>query len=118
MNILLTTLFLLAEEAPAKDAPAVSPIIQFLPMIAIVFFFYLIMIRPQQKQRAKRDKALSELKKNDRIVTIGGIIGTIASISEKEQEITIKIDDNSRLKVRRSAIQGIYEEEIKEESTK
>ncbi|QDT97886.1 preprotein translocase subunit YajC [Gimesia aquarii] len=114
MNLLLTTLYLLAEEAPAKDAPAPPQIIQFLPIIAIVIFFYLIMFRPQQKERARREKALGELKKNDRVVTIGGIIGTIASISDNEQEVVIKIDDNSRLKVRRSAIQGLYEEDKKD----
>lgn len=114
MNFLLTTLYLFAEEAPAKDAPGPSQILQFLPIIAIVIFFYLIMFRPQQKERARREKALNVLKKNDRVVTIGGIIGTIASIADKEQEVVLKIDDNSRLKVRRSAIQGLYEEETKD----
>ncbi|QDT42477.1 preprotein translocase subunit YajC [Gimesia alba] len=117
MNILLTTLYFLADEAPVKEGPAPSPIFQFLPIIAIVIFFYFIMFRPQQKERARREKALGELKKNDRVVTIGGIIGTIANISEKEQEVTLKIDDNSRIKMRRSAIQGLYQEENKESTS-
>ena len=80
----------------------------------IVIFFYFIMFRPQQKERARREQALKELKKNDRVVTIGGIIGTIANISESDQEVTLKIDDNSKMKVRRSAIQGLYQVETKE----
>ena len=114
MNILLTTLLIFADEAPVAEGPAPSPLFQFLPLIAIVIFFYFIMFRPQQKERARREKALGELKKNDRVVSIGGIIGTIASISEKEQEVTLKIDENTRIKFRRSAIQGLYQEDSKE----
>tara|TARA_R110002111_G_scaffold262289_1_gene337794 strand:+ start:74023 stop:74376 length:354 start_codon:yes stop_codon:yes gene_type:complete len=117
MNILFTTLYFFAEEAVGNEGPAPSPILQFLPLIAIVIFFYFIMFRPQQKERARREKTLGELKKNDRVVTIGGIIGTIASISEKEQEVTLKIDENIRIKFRRSAIQGLYQEELKETAT-
>ncbi|QDT27046.1 preprotein translocase subunit YajC [Gimesia panareensis] len=114
MHTLLATLFLLAEEAPAKQPSAPSFIVQSLPFIVIVVFFYFIMFRPQQKERARRELALKELKKNDRVVTIGGIIGTIANISESDQEVTLKIDDNSKMKVRRSAIQGLYQVETKE----
>jgi len=114
MNILLTTLFIFAEEPTVKEGPAASPIFQFLPLIAIVVFFYFIMFRPQQKERKRREKALGELKKNDRVVSIGVIIGTIASISDKEQEVTLKIDENTRMKFRRSAIQGLYQEDTKE----
>lgn len=117
MNILLATLYLFAEDAPVKEGSAPSPIFQFLPIIAIVIFFYFIMFRPQQKERARREKSLGELKKNDRVVTIGGIIGTIANISEKEQEVTLKIDDNTKLRVRRTAIQGLYQEDSKESTS-
>ncbi|MFQ5734847.1 MAG: preprotein translocase subunit YajC [Planctomycetaceae bacterium] len=46
------------------------------------------------------------LKKHDRVVTIGGIIGTVASTSQDGREVTLKIDDNARMKVLRTAIQG------------
>lgn len=114
MNTILTSLILLAEEAPVQEGPAPNPFFQFLPLIAIVIFFYFIMFRPQQKERARREKVLNELKKNDRVVTIGGIIGTISNISEADQEVTLKIDDNSKMKVRRSAVQGLYQVETKE----
>ncbi|HAH47266.1 preprotein translocase subunit YajC [Gimesia sp.] len=114
MNNLLETLYLFAQDAPVKEGPAASPFLQFLPLIAIVIFFYFIMFRPQQKERAKREAALGQLKKNDRVVTIGGIIGTIANIAEQEQEVTLKVDDNLKIKVRRSAIQGLYQVETKE----
>ena len=118
MNTLFSTLYLFAEEAaPVKEGAAPPQILQFLPIIAIVIFFYFIMFRPQQKERARREKALSELKKNDRVITIGGIIGTIANISESDQEVTLKVDDNSRIKMRRNAIQGLYQVETKEQSS-
>jgi preprotein translocase subunit YajC len=54
---------------------------------------------------------LGSLKKNDRVVTIGGIIGTVASTSQDGREVTLKIDDNARLRVLRSAIQGPLREQ-------
>jgi preprotein translocase subunit YajC len=114
MHTLIATLLLLAEETPAKQGPAPNFLVQSLPLIVIVVFFYFIMFRPQQKERSRRELVLKELKKNDRVVTIGGIIGTIANISESDQEVTLKIDDNSKMKVRRSAIQGLYQVETKE----
>ena len=114
MHTLLSTLLVLAQETPAKQPAGPSFLVQSLPLIVIVIFFYFIMFRHQQNERARREQALKELKKNDRVVTIGGIIGTIANISESDQEVTLKIDDNSKMKVRRSAIQGLYQVETKE----
>ena len=55
---------------------------QMLPLIVImVIVFYFTILRPQKRDQAKREQQLRELKKNDRVVTIGGIIGTIANIS-------------------------------------
>ena len=75
-------------------------------MIAIFFLYYFIVIRGNKRQKAQRADLLNSLKKNDRVVTIGGIIGTVASTSQDGREVTLKIDDNTRMKVLRSAIQG------------
>ena len=69
-------------------------------------FYYFVVIRGNRRERGSRDDMLSSLKKNDRVVTIGGIIGTVAATSANGKEVTLKIDDNSRMKVLRSAIQG------------
>lgn len=79
----------------------------FLPMvIAMAVFFYFIVIRGNQRDKKRRKTTLDSLKKNDRVVTIGGLIGTVFSISADQKEVTLKIDDNAKLKVLRSAIQG------------
>jgi len=106
----LSTLFwwILAadEKKPAVDTPGLGSFL--LPMVAIFALFYFLMIRPQKnKDRARRD-ALDELKKNDRVHTIGGIIGTITSFSSDKKEVTIRVDDNSRITMMRSAIHGVY----------
>ncbi len=86
----------------AKDAPA--PWMQFLPFIAIGLFFYFILLRPQQAEQRRRKELLNQLKKNDKVVTTGGLIGTIADISADGSRVTLKVDDNTRIKFLRSAI--------------
>ncbi len=86
----------------AKDAA--PPWMQFLPFIAIGLFFYFILLRPQQAEQRRRKELLTLLKKNDKVVTTGGMIGTIADISSDGTRVTLKVDDNTRIKFLRSAI--------------
>lgn len=88
----------------AKDAPP-PPWMQFLPFIAIGLFFYFILLRPQQAEQRRRKELLTLLKKNDKVVTTGGMIGTIADISSDGTRVTLRVDDNTRIKFLRSAIQ-------------
>lgn len=78
---------------------------QFLPFIAIGLFFYFILLRPQQAEQRRRKELLTMLKKNDKVVTTGGMIGTIADISSDGTRVTLRVDDNTRIKFLRSAIQ-------------
>ena len=87
----------------AKDVN--TPWMQFLPFIAIGLFFYFILLRPQQAEQRRRKELLSTLKKNDKVVTTGGMIGTIADISSDGTRVTLRVDDNTRIKFLRSAIQ-------------
>ena len=77
------------------------------PMVAIGLIFYFLILRPQQRQKAAHDDLLKQLKKNDRVATIGGIIGQVVSISSDEKEVVLKVDDNTRIRFRRSAIQTV-----------
>lgn len=86
----------------AKDAPPAW--MQFLPFIAIGLFFYFILLRPQQAEQRRRKELLTTLKKNDKVVTTGGMIGTIADISSDGGRVTLRVDDNTRIKFLRSAI--------------
>lgn len=77
--------------------------VQLLPLVLIFVVFYFFLIRPQQ-QRAKQHKAtLESLRRGDRVVTGGGIIGTIAKVVS-DSEVTVDIAENVRVRVLRSTI--------------
>jgi preprotein translocase subunit YajC len=82
-----------------------NPLMSFLPFIAIIAIFYFLIIRPQSKKRKETEKMLSTLKKGDKVVTIGGLHGTIQSV--KETTVIIKADDNVKLEFLRSAVSSI-----------
>ncbi|MCX5786371.1 MAG: preprotein translocase subunit YajC [Elusimicrobia bacterium] len=62
---------------------------QFIPLAAIMLIFYFLLIRPQQKQMKEMKKMLEALKVGDKVLTNGGIIGTISAVREHELEIEI-----------------------------
>ena len=82
-------------------------------MVVIFLFFYMLVLRPSPEKK-KREELMGELKKNDKVVTIGGIIGTIADVGE--DRVTLKVDDNTRIKLRKSGIHSRYEENSKADS--
>jgi preprotein translocase subunit YajC len=87
-------------------------IIQILPIAAIFLVFYFIVIAPANKQRKKTQEMLSSLKKNDRVVTQGGIYGTVQGV--EPDVVYLKIADNVKVKVARSAITGLISGESAE----
>lgn len=99
----LVQLLAAGEEKP----PAPDNLLMFAPLILIAVVFYLLLWKPQRREQATRDAMLAALKKNDRVVTIGGIIGSVANISDDGQEVTLKVDDNTRIKFIRSSIQRV-----------
>ncbi len=77
-------------------------------MFAIIaFIVYFLMIRPQGKEKKRRQEMLGMLKKNDRVITIGGIVGTVTTV--RDDEVTLKVDESSNTKITfsRSAIQRV-----------
>jgi len=76
-----------------------------LPMLLIIGVFYMLLIRPQQKRQRELQQTIAELKTGDRVVTTGGVIGTITSV--KDTSFLIRSADKSILEVARSAIAGI-----------
>ncbi|MBQ0039982.1 MAG: preprotein translocase subunit YajC [Treponema sp.] len=73
-----------------------------MPLVLIVGIMYLFMIRPQQKKQKETQKMLDALKKGDKVITIGGIHGTVAST--KENTVIVKVDDNTKIEFNRTAI--------------
>lgn len=112
MNSLLNFAFLLAEEGVPDPADAQSPWGGLLPPMILIGVFYIFMVaRPQAKEQRKRKEILDGLKKNDKVVTAGGIIGTVAQVSNDGQEVTLKVDDSTRIKFRRSSISSVLTDE-------
>lgn len=84
------------------QSAAVNPIIQFLPMILIFGIFYFLLIRPQKQKEKEHQKMLAAIKKNDEIVTLGGIHGTVVNL--KEKTLTLRIDENVKMEIERSSV--------------
>ncbi len=113
----------LAESAaPAADAGAAtadpsspaSLISMFLPMVLIIGVFYFLMIRPQRKKDKKIKEMLANLKAGDRIVTIGGIYGTIKGLRDDSVILTIG-HQNTEMIVARWAIRNVEEITVENE---
>jgi preprotein translocase subunit YajC len=83
-----------------------SALIQFLPLVLIFVVFYFLLIRPQQKKTRDHKTMLDALRRGDRVVTGGGIIGTVARV-ENPEEVTVDIADGVRVRVLRSTITSV-----------
>ncbi len=75
---------------------------QLLFFAAIFAIFYFLLIRPQQKQKRDRERMLADLKRGDRVVTNGGVHGTIVTLGE--QTVVLRVADQVKLEVDRGAI--------------
>ncbi len=81
-----------------------------LPMfVMIVVIFYFVIWRPQKQQREKHKTMLSELKKGDKVITTGGIWGTVTNLGK--QTVTLQISDNTKIKVVRDHILSLRGED-------
>ncbi len=75
---------------------------QMILLLVIFVIFYFVLIRPQQKQQKEYKDMLGSLKKNDQVVTVGGVHGTIVNM--KEKTLVIRVDDSTRLEIDRTAV--------------
>lgn len=84
---------------------ASNPISQFIPFILIFAIFYFLIIRPQQKKQKDQKNMINSLKKNDKIVTAGGIHGTVVLV--KEKTIVVRVDDSAKIELDRESITSL-----------
>jgi preprotein translocase subunit YajC len=82
-------------------------VMQLLPLILIFAVFYFLLIRPQQKKMKEHREMLQKLKRNDRVITGGGIIGTIAKVRDDSDEIEVEIASGVRITVLRGTISSV-----------
>jgi preprotein translocase subunit YajC len=112
------TAVLFAQEAekPAGDASSLLP--SLLPFIAIFVLFYFLMIRPQRREQARRQEMLGGIKKNDRVITAGGIYGVVTNVQRDADEVTVKVDEatNTKLRLTLSSITRVVGDEPSEQS--
>ncbi|MFH1369246.1 MAG: preprotein translocase subunit YajC [Elusimicrobiota bacterium] len=105
--IQVLTLLLSAATAFAEDAaaPQQNPIAGFLPLIIIFVIFYFLLIRPQSKKQKEHQKMLNAVKKDDRIITSGGIYGTVTAV--REGIIEVKIAEGVKVQLAKSAVGSV-----------
>jgi preprotein translocase subunit YajC len=100
------TSLVLAMATPQQGA---SPLATFIPMIAVLAIFYFIILLPMKKKQQKVTAFLQALKENDRVVTSGGLFGTIAKL--EDDSVQLLIAPNVRVHVSRAAIVGYQGQE-------
>lgn len=89
----------------AASAGAASGASSIIMLVVMVLVFYFILIRPQKKRDKEAKEMMAALKKGDKIVTIGGIRGTIATV--RENTVVIRVEDDSRIEFNKSAISTV-----------
>ncbi|HEY8669067.1 MAG TPA: preprotein translocase subunit YajC [Tepidisphaeraceae bacterium] len=103
-----------ASTQPAKQAP--PGILQFVPILLIVAIFYLFVFKNKKGQTKKRESMLEQLKKNDEIQTIGGIIGKVVDV--RDDRVLVKVDEttNAKMWFTRNAIHRVLGDDKTETS--
>jgi preprotein translocase subunit YajC len=82
-----------------------NPLMAFLPLILIFVIFYLVMFMPMRKRQKKHQEMLAALQKGDRVITNGGIFGTVVSVDG--DVVTLRVAENVKLQVARSGVAGL-----------
>jgi preprotein translocase subunit YajC len=107
-----------AAGAAANQSPS---LLTFLPYVVIIgLWFYLLLIRPQQKQEKQRKSMIEMLKKNDKVLTSAGIYGTVLSVDSDDDRVVLRIDDDKGVKVAfsKSSIVRVFDAAADKEKTK
>ncbi len=112
-DLLISRLLLAAEE---QRQPSTQAFVLF--AVVSLAFYVLIVWKPAARERKQKDDLLNNLKKNDRVLTSGGIIGSVVMVSQDGKEITLKVDDNTRIKFLRNYIVTVLVEEKKDDAEK
>jgi preprotein translocase subunit YajC len=91
---------LFAQDAAAPAAAPAMWWVQYMPLVMIGLLFFFMILRPQQREQQKRDALLKAIKKNDRVLTTGGMFGVVTNVQAEVNEVTIRIDEKNDTKVR------------------
>lgn len=107
----MTTLFtafpamMAAPASGSAESSTGSMVTTFITFGLIILVFYFLIIRPQKKKEKEAKEMINAIKKGDKIVTIGGIRGTVTLI--KEDSVVVKVDDNAKIEFSKGAISSV-----------
>jgi preprotein translocase subunit YajC len=104
MNILLPIF-----QATQPASSTSSFLVNLLPILAIIVIFYFLLILPQNKQKKQHEAMIKSLDKGDEVITTSGIFGTVVGV--KEDSITIKVDDNTTIRILKGAVASVKKRE-------
>ena len=105
MEMYMSFIPFLQAGAAGSASTSSSLVGSLLPFLLIIVIFYFFLIRPQNKKQKETQKMLDALKKGDKVITIGGIHGTVSSV--KENTVIVKVDDDCKLEFNRTAISSV-----------
>ncbi len=88
-----------------EGAAGGNPLSMLLPFVLIFAVFYFIVIMPAKKQQKKKDAMIAGLKKGDRVVTSGGVHGTVATV--EDQSLLLKVAENTKIRISKTAVAGL-----------
>jgi preprotein translocase subunit YajC len=93
-------------------AGGLGSLIQFAPLVLIFIVFYFLLIRPSQQQQKTLKARLAAIKRNDKVVTGGGIIGTVKKVADDASDIEVEIAPNVVVTVVRSTITTVLNDKV------
>ncbi len=98
------TLAILAQQGGAPSGQGGGAFGMFLPLILIFLIMWLLIFRPQAKKQKQHQQMVSNVQKGDKVLTVGGMYGTIAGFKENDSVVVLKIDDNVKIDFLKSSI--------------
>ncbi|KAA5543173.1 preprotein translocase subunit YajC [Roseiconus nitratireducens] len=104
--------------APAADKPFILQLMEnpLFPIVGILLIFYMTLVVPERRRKAEEAKRIAAIGKNDRVITSGGLHGTVVSASPESDVVTLRLDESGqvRVKVSRWALTVVNEKKAKE----
>ncbi len=120
-NWLFNALLAAAEGGAQGEPPSlVQMLAPMWPFALVIVLMYFLWIRPQRIEQRKHQESLNALKKNDRVVTIGGIFGVVTNVRKEADEVTLKVDEdtNTKIRVRLGAIARVLDSAAEDDQSK
>ncbi|HUI91260.1 MAG TPA: preprotein translocase subunit YajC [Chitinivibrionales bacterium] len=112
--VLFNACLLFAQDKAVQKPVGSNPMAPFLLIIIIFLIFYVLIFLPQRKKQKETQTMLDKLKKGDKVVTIGGVLGTVGNV--KDSTVMVKIADNTVVEFKKTAISSVVSDDKPEKS--